>query len=227
VLSPEHEGLPSFEMMRERGLSFAVIELLIRAQAFRCSGAREGASSEGDYRAQQLWQWYRARSHKKSQGFYFQTESKISIESYGEWESLLRDHAQVGLSSTISGSIRHPAHYAREFFFSKDQKWVRAEDVYLKSTHSTVDVVGLLTCKQRPPTAGGLCFLTLEDESGFINLTLDALTYERYRLVFDKVLLLAARGRVEKSHQREASDPTTAAVSVRVDHLYNPFQKQV
>src|SRR5690606_3546454 len=35
----------------------------------------------------------------------------------------------------------------------------------------TIAVAGLVICRQRPPTAKGFMFLTLEDETGLINVT--------------------------------------------------------
>ncbi len=103
---------------------------------------------------------------------------------------------------------------------------MRAEGVYQARTKSKVKVIGLISCKQRPPTAGGLCFLTLEDETGFMNLVLMPDVYEKFRLVFDKALLLAAHAQVERSLQRDPTDPHTAAVSLRVFDLWNPFVKR-
>ena len=48
--------------------------------------------------------------------------------------------------------------------------------VFTASQLSNIDneaqakVTGLVTCRQRPMTAAGVTFLTLEDESGFINV---------------------------------------------------------
>ncbi|MHC5210263.1 MAG: DNA polymerase III subunit alpha [Planctomycetota bacterium] len=59
-----------------------------------------------------------------------------------------------------------------------------------------IAVAGLVVCRQRPPTAGGLTFLTLEDETGFANLivTPDVARRDRKGLVASLVLAL---GRLE------------------------------
>jgi DNA-directed DNA polymerase III PolC len=215
ILSSEREGVPDLRLLHEKGLSYRALELLIRAQALRVS--------EKDHRREQLWDWYGARKQSSS---LVRSPSRISIQEFSEWESVLRDYTSVGLSTRLGGELRHPTNYVREKFFTlsaRGRSWVRAEDVFKVSPQTSVDVIGLISCKQKPPTAGGLCFVTLEDETGFVNLVLMPDIYEKFRLVFDKALMLAASGWVERSLQNNPLDPHTAAVSVKVENLYNPW----
>src|SRR5690606_27308168 len=46
-----------------------------------------------------------------------------------------------------------------------------------------IDYVGVVTCRQRPPTAGGVTFYTLEDETGMLSLIVWASVYERHGLL--------------------------------------------
>jgi DNA polymerase III alpha subunit len=108
-------------------------------------------------------------------------------------------------------------------FFKNLCPWTKSEDVFRTESGVWVYVLGLLSCRQKPPTAGGLCFLTLEDELGFMNLVLMPEVYEQYRLLFDSSMLLGAFARVERSIQRDMRDPHTAAVSLKVQKLWNPF----
>jgi DNA polymerase III alpha subunit len=87
---------------------------------------------------------------------------------------------------------------------------------------SETHVIGLLSVKQKPPTAGGMCFLTLEDETGFFNMALGPEEYEKYRLVIQTGCLIAARACVERSAPVDPQDPRTAAVSLRVRELWCP-----
>jgi len=61
-----------------------------------------------------------------------------------------------------------------------------------------VSTAGLVICRQRPQTASGVVFVTLEDETGFINLILWARTFERWRHVATTSALLAAHGKIER-----------------------------
>jgi error-prone DNA polymerase len=57
---------------------------------------------------------------------------------------------------------------------------------------------GLVVCRQRPATAGGVVFLTLEDEWGLINVLVPPAVYQRDHAVFRQSPLLAVAGRLER-----------------------------
>ena len=61
-----------------------------------------------------------------------------------------------------------------------------------------MSTAGLVICRQRPQTASGVVFVTLEDETGFVNLILWSATFERWRHVATTSSLLAAHGKVER-----------------------------
>jgi DNA polymerase III alpha subunit len=56
-----------------------------------------------------------------------------------------------------------------------------------------VEVAGLVINRQRPPSAAGFTFLTLEDETGLVNIIVNPKTFERHkRLILDEPVLLVA-----------------------------------
>jgi len=61
-----------------------------------------------------------------------------------------------------------------------------------------VVVAGLVIVRQRPGTARGLVFLSLEDETGIANLVLMPEVYERFRPVARGSAFILAQGRVER-----------------------------
>jgi DNA polymerase III alpha subunit len=61
-----------------------------------------------------------------------------------------------------------------------------------------VAVAGLVILRQRPGTARGVVFLTLEDETGVINVIVWATIFERYRRAVIAGRLLRVTGRVER-----------------------------
>jgi error-prone DNA polymerase len=63
---------------------------------------------------------------------------------------------------------------------------------------ASVSTAGMVICRQRPGTASGVVFITLEDETGFINLILWAKTFERWRHVATTSSMLVAHGKVER-----------------------------
>ncbi|MBL0922103.1 MAG: error-prone DNA polymerase [Phycisphaerales bacterium] len=65
--------------------------------------------------------------------------------------------------------------------------------------HGTpIRVAGVVTCRQRPSTASGVVFITLEDETGFANLIVRPRVYERFRAAARHSVILLAAGRVER-----------------------------
>ncbi len=72
---------------------------------------------------------------------------------------------------------------------------------------SPVRYAGLVICRQRPSTAKGVVFLTLEDETGLVNVVIMPDIYERYRLLVRSRQLLGLDGRI----QREGTSVTVLA----------------
>lgn len=61
-----------------------------------------------------------------------------------------------------------------------------------------VAVAGIVICRQRPGTAKGVIFLTLEDETGPINVVVWAQIFERYRRAVIAGRCLKVTGRVQR-----------------------------
>ena len=57
---------------------------------------------------------------------------------------------------------------------------------------------GLVTCRQRPDTASGVVFVTLEDETGYVNVVVWHRLVERQRRELLGARLLAVRGVIER-----------------------------
>ncbi len=86
-----------------------------------------------------------------------------------------------------------------------------------------VTVAGLVLLRQRPGTAKGVIFLTLEDETGTCNVVIWAKIYEKYRRAVIAGRLLRVTGRL----QREAGVVHVVAhkiedLSPLLDRLLNP-----
>ena len=63
---------------------------------------------------------------------------------------------------------------------------------------AAVRVAGHVIVRQRPGTAKGFCFLTLEDETGTANAVVTPARYERWRVVLNTSPLLEVAGRLER-----------------------------
>ncbi|WP_207478675.1 error-prone DNA polymerase [Arenibaculum pallidiluteum] len=75
-------------------------------------------------------------------------------------------------------------------------------------------VAGLVLVRQRPGTAKGVVFVTLEDETGIANLVVFGATFERFRRELLTAKLLAATGTVESEGEGEHK-----VVHLKVDRL--------
>lgn len=86
-----------------------------------------------------------------------------------------------------------------------------------------VVVAGLVLVRQRPGTAKGVIFITLEDETGTVNVVVWAKTYERFRRAVIAGRMLRVTGRI----QREGPVLHVVAeeiedVSAMLDRLLDP-----
>jgi error-prone DNA polymerase len=90
------------------------------------------------------------------------------------------------LTSVTTG--RHPLHLFREAFAARGVR--RASDLPALGDGARVLVAGAVICRQRPGTAAGFLFLTLEDETGLVNVIVrpDLFRSEREVLVSEPVL---------------------------------------
>ena len=61
-----------------------------------------------------------------------------------------------------------------------------------------ISVGGLVLVRQRPATASGIVFMTIEDETGIANLIVRPHIYERCRKAAKHGVIVIARGKVER-----------------------------
>jgi error-prone DNA polymerase len=106
-------------------------------------------------------------------------------------EEVVADYEHTGLSLKA-----HPIGLLRGAL--KALHVVPAETLGKLPDKHNVRVAGLVLVRQRPPTAKGVVFMTLEDETGVINLVVRGGVWERYRHTRSATALLAT-GRVESA----------------------------
>jgi len=108
-------------------------------------------------------------------------------------EQLLLDYRTTGVAvgDHAMGVMRPslPAHF------------VKSQDLVKLAHGARVSTAGMVICRQRPGTASGVVFITMEDEIGFINLILWARAFDRWRRVATTSSLLAAHGKIEREGQ--------------------------
>jgi error-prone DNA polymerase len=90
----------------------------------------------------------------------------------------------------------HPTRYLREEL--ADRGVVTADQLAGRGHGERLLVAGVVTHRQQPPTAGGVLFLSLEDETGLTNVVVSRGCWARYRTVARGAAALLIRGRLEK-----------------------------
>ena len=78
------------------------------------------------------------------------------------------------------------------------KRCVRNKDLPNMRVGSIVEIIGLVTCRQRPSTSTGVLFLTIEDETGNSNVVVWSTMMERYRAVILQGQLLRIKGTMER-----------------------------
>ena len=99
---------------------------------------------------------------------------------------------------------KHPAEIIRQEQWPYPvarQKFVIADRLLELSAGSDVFVFGMVLVKQSPGSAKGMVFVTLEDETGFINLAFTPQVYTRFYRVIDQQPFLAVVGRLQRVHE--------------------------
>ena len=88
--------------------------------------------------------------------------------------------------------VGHPMKHLRALMMENGV--VTAREVHGMRDGSRVAVAGLVICRQRPGTAKGFVFLTLEDETGWVNIVVTPSRFERQAGVITGSPLLLVRG---------------------------------
>jgi len=117
-------------------------------------------------------------------------DTATAIRPASETDDLRADYAATGL--TLG---RHPVALIRSIL---KQRRIRTAQQLLQLKHgSHTRACGLITMRQRPMTANGTIFLTLEDETGHVNVVIWQRLWERQRSIILNASLIAVDGIME------------------------------
>jgi DNA-directed RNA polymerase len=86
-----------------------------------------------------------------------------------------------------------------------------------------ITVAGLVILRQRPGTANGVIFITLEDETGVVNVIVWRKMYEQFRRAVIAGRLLRVTGRLQRAHSvTHVIAERIEDISDMLDHLLCP-----
>lgn len=106
-------------------------------------------------------------------------------------EHVVQDYASTSLSLKA-----HPVNFVRQKLY--EQHAVATGNLSNYRDGMIIRVVGLVLVRQRPGTAGGVCFITIEDETGFANLVVFQNLFETYRKEILHARLLMVEGKLQR-----------------------------
>jgi error-prone DNA polymerase len=118
-------------------------------------------------------------------------EPTVPIASMTAGGKVVQDYASVGLTLR-----QHPAAFLR--IELRPKGIVRCVDLLTSRDGQRVTVAGLVLVRQRPGTATGVIFMTIEDETGIANLVVWSSLFERQRRIVLSASMVGCRGRVQR-----------------------------
>jgi error-prone DNA polymerase len=174
--------------LQDAGLPVACLEKLADADALRSLGLdRRQAFWEVSALADQPIGLFTGTASESA------GETGISLPGMALSEHVVQDYATMSLSLKA-----HPVQFIRDRL--RNLGAISAGELMARRSGSFVKVAGLVLVRQRPGTAGGVCFITLEDETGNFNLIVWANLFEEYRkeILGAKVLMAEGHLQIEK-----------------------------
>ncbi len=184
---------------RRGGLFRSVEDMALRVASLQRKEltmlARVGALNgiEGvEHRRDALWQVERAGKMEgplltQQSEWLQEDDSSTQLQAMNTEERLVSDYAGTGL--TVG---RHPMFYRREEL--RRQGVVAAQDLRSCADGSFVRAAGCVIARQRPGTAQGFIFISMEDETGIANVIVTPDLYERERVIVTRCKFLLAEG---------------------------------
>jgi len=119
-------------------------------------------------------------------------QDMVTLPPMSAWEQMAADYQTLGLSPRY-----HPLGLLRPHLAPEIASTVELERL---PDGRTVQVAGLVVCRQRPGTAKGITFLLLEDERGLVNVIVFPDLYEEQRLLVRGEPFLVVEGKLQRRH---------------------------
>jgi error-prone DNA polymerase len=188
LIAGRTEPYRTVHSLQDAGLPQTVLEKLADADAF---------VSMGLDRRRALWEVSALADRPiglfSGQPSESETEEGVELPTMALSEHVVQDYATTSLSLKA-----HPVSFVRENL--RQLGILSARDMRDKRNGDFVSVAGLVLVRQRPGTASGICFITLEDETGTFNLVVWRNLFEQYRkeILSAKLLMVEGHLQVEK-----------------------------
>ena len=185
------EAARRIEAARAAGAFADVEELALRAALggadMRLLAAADALRGLAGNRRQQVWQAAAVHALPPLLRTAAPREPQLPLAPPSEGEDVVFDYAAIGLSLR-----RHPLELLRGRLHPR---WLQASQLARLADGSRARACGLVTLRQQPETARGTTFVSLEDETGVVQVICWKSLRERQRQVLLHARLLAVAGR--------------------------------
>ena len=118
-------------------------------------------------------------------------EPPVALLPMAEGREVVEDYRSVGLTLR-----RHPLEFLRAELAARGM--IRCADLAATRDNRRVMVPGIVLVRQKPGSAKGVMFITIEDETGIANLIVWPSVFERQRRIILAAGMIACRGRVQR-----------------------------
>jgi len=170
--------------LRNIGITDATLERLADADAFNSIGLDRRAA---------LWQV--ATKDTPVALFNGQTSADAIGEVFALPVMQTSEHVVHDYAATSLSLKAHPVSFVRDQL--KQLGAVATSDLANAKDGDIVRVAGLVLVRQRPGTAGGICFMTIEDETGVANLVIFQHLFDTFRKEILQSRLIMAEGKLQ------------------------------
>ncbi|RVM16515.1 error-prone DNA polymerase [Sinorhizobium meliloti] len=181
------------DLWRRAGVPSSALVQLAEADAFRPSlglARREALWAIKALRDEPL-PLFAAASARKAEVVPEINEPAVSLRPMTTGGEVVEDYGHVGLTLRA-----HPISFLREDL--RRRRIVSCQEAMDARDGRGIEAAGIVLVRQRPGSAKGVMFITLEDESGIANLVVWAKVFEQYRRVVLSAGMIAVRGRIQR-----------------------------
>ena len=126
------------------------------------------------------------------------------------WRAAFQAASQPEPPTPDAQRRQSPLHTRHSALGTGAQRPYRASDLASLGHGVAVRTAGMVICRQRPGTAKGHCFISLEDETGIANLFVPRDTFHHYKLLITTESFLLVEGRLQMSEGDQPTVYTTA-----------------
>lgn len=180
-----HTTIKDINALLNSGLSMSTLEKLADADAFRSIGLD---------RRQALWEVSALSDNPiglfEGQPSGSSFEPQLTLPLLSQAAHVVEDYATTGLSLKA-----HPVSFVRSQLAGIGV--TPAANLSQMKNGDTIKVAGLITVRQRPGTAKGVLFVTIEDETGFANIVVWDSVFQKYRRDIVQARLLIVDGSLQ------------------------------